>query len=297
MKLLKYIFLTVVSALIIASCELNKLPEFNDDDAFVSFLSATSNIGEEKDSIAIPVLLTSLSGIATTVEFELALDSARKDSAWAIEGVHYTIRNTTNKLTFTKDKPTQYIIVDIIDNSSFDGDVQVNIVLKNPIGVNLGDSKLTVLKISDDEHPLLFILGDLTAKATSYFNGAEEWTVKFEKDAADLSKVWISNFVNGGSSAATPVYGVVNAEKTEIRIPVKQVIATHSSYPFISLDGYYGPDGEEEIKKGGYITGTIAADGTITIIDEFGSGVYSDADGTKYLGAFNFYKAGAVLKK
>jgi CBS domain-containing protein len=295
MKLLKYIFLTVVSALIFASCELNKLPEFNDDDAFVSFLSATSNIGEEKDSIAIPVLLTSLSGIATTVEFEFAVDAARKDTA--IEGVHYTIRNTTNKLTFTKDAPTQYIIVDIIDNNSFDGDVQVNVVLKNPVGVNLGDSKLTVMKISDDEHPLLFILGDLTAKADSYYNGAEEWTVTFNKDAADLSKVWISNFVNGGSSASTPVYGVVNAEKTEIRIPVKQVIATSTSYPFISLDGYYGPSGEEEIKKGGYITGTIAADGTITMVDEFGSGVYSDADGTNYLGAYNFYKAGAILKK
>ena len=100
MKLLKYIFLTVVSALIIASCELNKLPEFNDDDAFISFLSATSNVGEEKDSIAIPVLLTSLSGISTTVEFEFVVDAARKDSA--IEGIHYTIRNTTNKLTFTK---------------------------------------------------------------------------------------------------------------------------------------------------------------------------------------------------
>ncbi|MDO9634469.1 MAG: Calx-beta domain-containing protein [Paludibacter sp.] len=295
MKLLKYIFLTVVSALIIASCELNKLPEFNDDDAFISFLSATSNVGEEKDSIAIPVLLTSLSGISTTVEFEFVVDAARKDSA--IEGVHYTIRNTTNKLTFTKDKPTQYIIVDIIDNTSFDGDVQVNIVLKNPIGVNLGDSKLTVLKINDDEHPLLFILGDLTAKGTSYFNGAEEWAVKIEKDADDLSKVWISNLVNGGSSASSPVYGVVNDEKTEIRIPVKQAIAVSASYPRINLEGYYGPDGDDKIPTGGYLTGIIAADGTITIQDEFGSQVFSDADATVSLGWFNIYQTGVTLKK
>lgn len=295
MKLLKYIFLTVVSALIIASCELNKLPEFNDDDAFISFLSATSNVGEEKDSIAIPVLLTSLSGISTTVEFEFVVDAARKDSA--IEGIHYTIRNTTNKLTFTKDKPTQYIIVDIIDNTTFDGDVQVNIVLTNPVGVNLGDSKLTVLKINDDEHPLLFILGDLTAKGTSYFNGAEEWTVKFEKDADDLSKVWISNLVNGGSSASSPVYGVVNDEKTEIRIPVKQAIAVSTTYPRINLEGYYGPDGEEKIPTGGYLTGIIAADGTITIQDEFGSQVFSDADATVALGWYNIYQTGVTLKK
>lgn len=295
MKFLKYIFLTVASALVLVSCELNQLPEFNDDDAFVAFLSSSLNVGEEKDSIAIPVMLTSLSGINTTVEFKLSVDATKKDSAQ--EGIHYTVRNTTNKLTFTKEAPVQYIILDIIDNATFNGDVRVNIALQNPVGVNLGNSKLASLKINDDEHPLLFILGDLTAKGTSYYNGAEEWTVTIEKDAADLSKVWIKNFVSGGSSAASPIYGVVNAEKTEIRIPVKQQIAVSTSYPRINLEGYYGPDGETKIPTGGYITGVIAADGTITIQDEFGSQVFSDADGTVSLGWYNIYQTGVTLKK
>lgn len=295
MKLIKYISLVVVSALMFVSCELNDYPVFDDNDAFVAFVSSSVSVGEETNSVAIPVMLTSLAGISTTVDFEITVDT--KSANPAVEGTHYTVTNATRTLTFTKEAPTQYINLNIIDNTTFDGDVDFIINLKNPNGVNLGDSKSAVVKINDDEHPLLFILGDLTAKGTSYFNGAEEWTVTIEKDAADLSKVWIKNFVLGGSSASSPIYGVVNTEKTEIRIPVKQAIAVSTSYPRINLEGYYGPDGEEKIPTGGFITGIIAADGTITIQDEFGSQVFSDADATVSLGWYNIYQSGVTLKK
>lgn len=292
MKFLKYIILTVVSAFVFASCELNEPPTFDDNDAFVAFMSSSLTVGEEKDSLVIPVMLTSLSGIVTTVEFEV-VDS----TSTAIEGTHFTVRNSTNVLAFTKENPVQYIILDIIDNATFDGDVKLDISLKNPVSVDLGNSKLATITISDDEHPLLFILGACTAKGTSYFNGAEEWTVTISKDATDLTKVWITNFVSGGSSATSPIYGVVNPEKTEIRIPVKQAIAVSTSYPRINLEGYYGPDGATKIPTGGYITGEIAEDGTITIKDEFGSQVFTDADATVSAGWYNIYQTDVTIKK
>lgn len=293
MKILKYILAFTAGVLLFTACDdLNKAPEFNDGDAFVAFRSAAVSVGEEKGTIDIPVLLTSLSGIATTVDFEFVTEGST-----ATEGKNFTVLNSSKMLTFTKDAPTQYIKLALVDNSTFDGDVKVSIKLSSPVGVNLGDSKLLTLTLTDNEHPLLFILGDLTAKGTSYFNGAEEWKVTIAKDASDLTKVWITNFVNGGSSPTTPIYGVVNAEKTEIKIPVAQIVSTSTSYPKILLEGFYGPDGAEDIPTGGFITGEIAADGTITIKDEFGSHVYSDAAATVSAGWYNIYQSGTVLKK
>ncbi|MBP8904578.1 MAG: hypothetical protein KBG43_08170 [Paludibacteraceae bacterium] len=247
---------------------------------------------QKTEEIKIPVLLTSLAGLSSSVDFEIITEGST-----AIEGKHFTIVNTSKTLNFTKDQPTQDIIVKTIDNSTFDGDVSFAIKLNDPGDVNLGASKKINIKINDDEHPLLFILGSLTAKGTSYYNGAEEWTVTIEKDATDLKKVWIKNFVLGGSSPTSPIYGVVNDEKTEIKIPVGQIIAVSTSYPKITLRGYYGPDGEEEIPTGGSITGTIAPDGQITFVDEFGSYVWTNEDMTAGAGWYNIYQAGVTLKK
>lgn len=293
MNILKKLTILVLGAILMVSCNLNEAPIFDDSEAFVAFRSSELSLGEEKtDTIKIPVLLTSLAGLSSSVDFEIVTDGAT-----AIEGKHFKVLNTSKTLTFTKDTPTQNILVKTIDNATFDGDVSFSIKLNDPGDVKLGASKIINIKINDDEHPLLFILGSLTAKGTSYFNGAEEWTVTFDKDATDLKKVWIKNFVNGGSSAASPIYGVVNDEKTEIKIPVGQIIAVSTSYPKITLRGFYGPDGEEEIPTGGFITGTIAPDGQITFVDEFGSYVWTNEDMTAGAGWYNIYQAGVTLKK
>ena len=293
MNILKKLTILVIGAILMVSCNLNEAPIFDDSEAFVAFRSSELSLGEEKtDTIKIPVLLTSLAGLSSSVDFEIVTDGAT-----AIEGKHFKVLNTSKTLTFTKDTPTQNILVKTIDNATFDGDVSFSIKLNDPGDVKLVASKIINIKINDDEHPLLFILGSLTAKGTSYFNGAEEWTVTFDKDATDLKKVWIKNFVNGGSSAASPIYGVVNDEKTEIKIPVGQIIAVSTSYPKITLRGFYGPDGEEEIPTGGFITGTIAPDGQITFVDEFGSYVWTNEDMTAGAGWYNIYQAGVTLKK
>ena len=254
MKIFK-LALGMAAGLLLASCNINELPEYDDSNAFVAFTSSSVNVGEEEGSKQVEVLLTSIGGIETTVNFEVA----PAETAGAVEGKHYTIEGSKS-LTFKKDAPTQKITLNIIDNDTFDGDVKFTIKLLDPEGVQLGASKTCSVTIEDDEHPLLFILGTLSAKGPSYFNGDTEWEVRIAKDDSDLSKVWIYGLVPGGSSSSSPVYGIVNDEKTEIRIPIGQEVAVSSSYPHILLNGYYGEEGDEKIPTGGYHTGTIAED-------------------------------------
>ena len=291
MKIFK-LALGMAAGLLLASCNINELPEYDDSNAFVAFTSSAVNVGEEEGSKQVEVLLTSIGGIETTVNFEVA----PAETAGAVEGKHYTIEGSKS-LTFKKDAPTQKITLNIIDNDTFDGDVKFTIKLLDPEGVQLGASKTCSVTIEDDEHPLLFILGTLSAKGPSYFNGDSEWEVRIAKDDSDLSKVWIYNLVPGGSSSSSPVSGIVNDEKTEIRIPVGQEVAVSSSYPHILLNGYYGEEGDEKIPTGGYLTGTIAEDGTITLQDWFGSQVFSDDAASNSLGWYNLMQAGVTLKK
>ena len=290
MKIFK-LALGMAAGLLLASCNINELPEYDDSNAFVAFTSSAVSVGEEEGSKQVEVLLTSIGGIETTVNFEVA----PAETAGAVEGKHYTIEGSKS-LTFKKDAPTQKITLNIIDNDTFDGDVKFTIKLLDPEGVQLGASKTCSVTIEDDEHPLLFILGTLSAKGVSDFNGDTEWEVRIAKDDSDLSKVWIFNLVPGGSSSSSPVYGIVNDDKTEIRIPVGQEVAVSSSYPHILLNGFYG-DTEEKIPTGGYITGEIAEDGTISIKDYFGSQVFSDDAASNSLGWYNLMDPVVTLKK
>lgn len=290
MKIFK-IALGMAAGLLLASCNINELPEYDDSNAFVAFTSSAVSVGEEEGSKQVEVLLTSIGGIETTVNFEVA----PAETAGAVEGKHYTIEGSKS-LTFKKDAPTQKITLNIIDNDTFDGDVKFTIKLLDPEGVQLGASKTCSVTIEDDEHPLLFILGTLSAKGVSDFYGDTEWEVRIAKDDSDLSKVWIYGLVPQGSSSSSPVYGIVNDEKTEIRIPVGQEVAVSSSYPHILLNGFYG-ETEEKIPTGGYITGEIAEDGTISIKDFFGSQVFSDDAASNSLGWYNLMDPVVTLKK
>lgn len=266
MKKMKSIYALVAGTLLLASCADNEHPKFNDADAFAAFTKSSMSVNENVESgeLKIPVLFTSLAGLNKSVDFEIV-------DGTAAQGVNFEVTNASYTLSFTKEAPEQYITIKVNDNDSFGGDISFSINLKESGDINLGASKTCTVTIVDDEHPLAFILGTFTGNGESYFNGATQWTLSLEKDADDVSKVWISNMVPEGTSLK--VYGVVNDEKTEIRIPVGQEIAQSSSYSSITLEGFVGAEGEESIPTGGNIIGTIAADGTITIEDWFGSNI------------------------
>lgn len=272
-----------------ASCDINEYPKFDNANAFVAIQQTSASISETGEELSIPVMLTSLGGMNGSVDFEITPDEQKG----AVEGTHYTILNDSKTLNFTADAATQYIKFKIIDNDVFGGDVKMTITLKNAQGVQLGASKTCVVTIEDDEHPLAFILGTMTAIGYNYFSdGAEEeWTATFEKDPADLTKVWIYNICSGGCSL--PVYGIVNEEKTEIRIPVGQATANTSSHDVI-LEGFRD-NGETDIENGDCIIGKISEDGTITIEDWFGAHAYSA--GTTNSAGWYAIEMGGVFKK
>lgn len=272
-----------------ASCDINEYPKFDNANAFVAIQQTSASISETGEELSIPVMLTSLGGMNGSVDFEITPDEQKG----AVEGTHYTILNDSKTLNFTADAATQYIKFKIIDNDVFGGDVKMTITLKNAQGVQLGASKTCVVTIEDNEHPLAFILGTMTAIGYDYFSdGAEEeWTATFEKDPADLTKVWIYNICSGGCSL--PVYGIVNEEKTEIRIPVGQATANTSSHDVI-LEGFRD-NGETDIENGDCIIGKISEDGTITIEDWFGAHAYSA--GTTNSAGWYAIEMGGVFKK
>lgn len=271
------------------SCDINEYPKFDNANAFVAIQQTSASISETGEELSIPVMLTSLGGMNGSVDFEITPDEQKG----AVEGTHYTILNDSKTLNFTADAATQYIKFKIIDNDVFGGDVKMTITLKNAQGVLLGASKTCVVTIEDNEHPLAFILGTMTAIGYNYFSdGAEEeWTATFEKDPADLTKVWIYNICSGGCSL--PVYGIVNEEKTEIRIPVGQATANTSSHDVI-LEGFRD-NGETDIENGDCIIGKISEDGTITIEDWFGAHAYSA--GTTNSAGWYAIEMGGVFKK
>ncbi|MDO5571523.1 MAG: Calx-beta domain-containing protein [Bacteroidales bacterium] len=281
MKILKYISAMSACVLLASSCSMNDPANFDDKDAFVSFNSKNFSIAEESDKVLeIPVLLTSLSGISSTVDFEIT----PVESAPAVEGKNFKILNSSNTLSFTKEAPTQFIRIESIDNDTFDGDVQFLITLKNS-GVNIGEASTATVKVTDNEHPLMFILNTYHTSAASYFSnrGSFEWDIRIEKDATDNSKVWIANlepyFATNGLVAPdyNYFYGFVSEDKTEIRIPVGQAIGYKDGDNDVVLAGFTGsdPDDSEELEIGGNIIISIHDDGNRLVI-ESAYGVASD---------------------
>lgn len=291
------IVLAALAAVALASCN-NDQPEFNDKDAFVSFTDTKASIDENKATLEIPVQLSSLKGKEGSVDFEITPD----ESAPAVEGTNYTVANATRTLTFTKESNVQNIKLNIVDLAgTFTGDLRLNIKLKNAQGVNLGTENTFQVTIVDLDHPLAFMLGTFSASGTTMRNEAETWTVNIAKDDKDVNKVWITNMVLNWSSPKYPIYGTVNEEKTEIRIPAYQVMAKNSSYPgilFTILDS----EGENFVED--YMLGKITTDANgkaiITFADNFfGTAIYKEASASEaaFDGFANGYYPGVVLKK
>ena len=280
------IVLAALAAVALASCN-NDQPEFNDKDAFVSFTDTKASIDENKATLEIPVQLSSLKGKEGSVDFEITADK----TAPAVEGTNYTVANATRTLTFTKESNVQNINLNIIDLAgTFTGDLRLNIKLKNAQGVNLGAESSFDVTIVDLDHPLAFMLGTFRASGESNFNGATTWNVEIKKDDSDVNKVWIYNILPAGTSDKYPVYGTVNEDKTELRIPVGQnTKKTSSQYGWLyAFGGIEGGSLTDQVTD--YMSCPITTDANgnaiISIPYIFGAYATSDAAGNDGLGWF-----------
>lgn len=287
-KLILFFSVFAIGAIFLTSCELNDIPKFDDKDSFVAFGAASKSISEQGGVLSIPVTLASINGTTTTATYEIV-------NGTAILGTNFTLVDATGTISFDSNKRTNNIQINIINKAGvYTGDLSFTVKLKASPDAKIGSENSCVVTITDQDHPLAAILGNYTASGDSYFDGPSGWTVTFTKDSKDVSLIWITNLLAGGegSGVGVPVYGVVNNAKTEIKIPVGQTYATHSSYTVL-LSGYYGPDGMTAIETGGNITIKINPNYSMVIQDEMGTDVFSST--SVLLGNYNYFKAGTTL--
>lgn len=254
MKKIFCLFSIVVMGMLVASCNLNEFPTFDDKDAFAAFPTASMSIAEDGGVLNIPVHVTSLNGVATTISYEFVNGSAK-------QGVDFEDASGSGTLSFGAGESEKNIAVKIINHPGvFTGDLKFSVKFKSTGDVAAGAATTCSVTINDLDHPLSAILGDYTAKGTSYFNGAQEWTMTFIKDASDVTKVWIYNIFgsDGWADTDTMFYGVANDDLTNIAVPLGQETEyVYSNGNACVLLGFDGEEGWDEgtlniaVKDGG----------------------------------------------
>ena len=185
----------------LASCELNKEPVFNESDAFVAFDNAALSFSETDGEVSIPVTLASLNGKSTTVSYEAANGTARS-------GVNFELVDGAGTLSFTPEGRTQYIKVRILDpgveyeegervGGIYTGDLKFKLEFKSTGDVAASRENACTVTIKDVDHPMSALLGTYTAEGFDYFEGDVcKWTVTVVKDADDDHMVWFDNLFN-----------------------------------------------------------------------------------------------------
>lgn len=237
MKKIKLYLSILISLAFFSACDqLNDYPEFDDANAFVAFTSERISVKEDADSVLVPIRLTSLAAKSTSVTYEI-IDGT------ALKGLDYDVPDGASVISFDGSKPVMSINIDILPHiGKFTGDLNFKVVIKSVPGLKIGSNDTTIVTINDIDHPLSAFLGEYAVKGPNYFSSKpDNWNVIIEKDPdGDLTKVWISNLVVSGTNLK--VYGVVNAEKNKIEIPVGQKIVNSTTYTSVVLAGFDDPD-------------------------------------------------------
>ncbi len=274
MKKLYSVIALAAGLVMLASCELNKEPVFNESDAFVAFDNTALSFSETDGEVSIPVTVASLNGKSTTVSYEAANGTAKS-------GVNFELVDGAGTLSFTPDARTQYIKVRILDpgveyedgervGGLYTGDLKFTISFKSTGDVAASRQNACTVTIKDIDHPMSALLGTYTAEGFDYFQGDVcNWTVTVLKDASDDHMVWFDNLFNldGWKGDDTMYYGNVDADLSTITIPFGQ----ESEYVYSNGNPItmLGLDNDFEGYDSGSMTVTILkdADGKVTGLD------------------------------
>lgn len=292
MKKIFYLFSIVVLGALVASCSLNPFPTFNDADAFVAFPNSSIKVTETVGTVAVPVHMTTLNGVATTVTYEFVNGSAT-------QGVDFEDASGSGTVSFAAGEYEKFVNIKILPHLGvFTGDKTFSVKFKSTGDAACGASDICTVTISDTDHPLSALFGTYTATAFSQWEGNFSWEVTLSKDESDVSKIWLSDpdpyFASYGYSAK--IYGIVNSDKTQIIFPSRQ---THVSAYETAIVGF---DAEDPYKASSDadIVANIAPDGTITFTNAWG--VFWTGDGYDYVLEIDdeyyvIYDAGTTYKK
>ncbi len=161
-KIFKSFIYIAVVAFFAISCDENDTvftPLSFPDDAFVALEDASPITVLESNTTPIEITVNYANTLANattavTVDFTISSDTA-------IEGVHYTVVGSSNKLTFAAGELNAKIIIIPIDNLMEDGNKVLNIALTNSsvsVGLPGPDSfnKSIVVTLTDDDCAFTF---------------------------------------------------------------------------------------------------------------------------------------------
>jgi hypothetical protein len=244
--------LTIAIMVVFSSCELNEVPLFDDNDAFVAFEKASLSIAENGGTLNIPVTVASVKGVTSIVTYTI-IDGTAK------QGVNFTLVDGSATLNFDATNRTQYIQINIVNIPGvFTGDLKFEVKLSDDGTVKPSAEDVCTVTIQDNDHPLAAILGTYNVTAQSYWGSTEEFTMTILKDPKDISVVWIGNIAGIGDGPG--FYGVVNEAKTQIAIPLGQSSTTNTA----------GSNGDGKLYLRGYNGTAIVLSGNMIVDIENG---------------------------
>ncbi|MBQ9722202.1 MAG: hypothetical protein IJV84_01630 [Bacteroidales bacterium] len=247
MKNIVKIFSFAAALAVAFSCsDLNDYPAFEDSKSFAAFDVTSVSVDENAGTVSIPVTIASIDPKQVALAYNTADGTAKKD-------VNFKLADESAVLAFDGKTRSMEIVINIVDLAGeYTGDLNFTVSLVKPGNLDLGANSTCTVKINDLDHPLASILGGYTAAGKENWDGDLTWDVVFEKDPADVSVVWISNFVNFG----TEVYGNVSEDMSTVTIPLGQSFVYNATYTgklvgFGPFDGklYYSPEGSIVLTK------------------------------------------------
>lgn len=272
-NILKYIAGAVAVA-VLAGCDLNPLPTFDEADSFVAFDKSAVSVNEDAGTVTLPLTIASIDPVKTNISYELVDGTAKA-------GVNYESSDESAVLVFDGESRTGSIVVNIKNIAGYTGDFSFSVKLVSATGLNLGANSVCTVTINDVDHPLSAILGEYTATAHDYFNGSDvSWNLTIMKDKYDLNMVWIDGFTATFAgyypSADYRIYGNVTKDEegniTGINFPCGQSLATAVSGRSLSLWSFDG----DSVYSSGNIAFTTIANGFATE-DGYGIGYKADS--------------------
>lgn len=218
----KYISKIVLFGLLIGliSCDDNEVNKFSDEDAFFAFEQETASLKENADeAISLSVYVAKSEAIG---ELAIEVDSEGLDNP-ALEGVDYEI--TTGKTISFQGEYYQEVKVKAIDNAVRDKDKQFYInMVSNTINAKLGlvDGKQSqmLITITDDEHPLAALFGELAIFDVSLEPAEYNYDGTLEAHPDDETKA----IFTGIWGVEQPIELQFDLESNIVKIPSNQTI-------------------------------------------------------------------------
>ncbi len=249
-RVLNYIGLAFSAAVAFSACDKNLDPTFDDKNAFVAFEKTSYSVSEDYSAAdgatyRIPVTLASVSGIETSVKYEITAPASwqatENPGKGAIAGVDYELVDNSGVLSFNGENRTCYIEFKTMTNGTYTGDLEFYVEVFGNDDVEVGSENKCTVKLSDIDHPLGFMLGTYTTTGEDNWDGVVSWTTTILKDETDDHKVWFNNLANDGGNTVFNTYGNVNDELDTINIPFGQTFTVGTRT--VTLKGVT-PEGE-----------------------------------------------------